>query len=393
MIRPLFQVFRQFAQPWDQPALRFDVLKTHPIHPGRAPVRPATLVSMIQYVLSIHLVELLTPETRNALMRMFEALEGEDFSSRLQRFVRFVTSDDQHDPADRKRNRAGEIVQELAKQAVKSPNILIPELPWLVRDSSSMVWAFGKWLSEAELQYQLFDDIASASRDAGEDLNPAILAGYLFAVANRDIREWEQRINELSSDRIFAGRLVEIVAGSGMSDAAAKRVFELCRTSKIDLAKLSHCCYRTSLQSLSTETFIPFVGLLIQRGSPGDWIIAFELFFGYYHDSDGKPIPDEFTFELLTGQGILGDNFARSAGYNWSGIASKYIDHYPKRSWDLFRKILKLSLKQWHLLDDLDRAPHSILTKIFKSDPKKAWQCVHNILKNEKAIDSHALQH
>jgi hypothetical protein len=170
-----------------------------------------------------------------------------------------------------------------------------------------------------------------------------------------------------------------------MSDAVATKVADFCRTGQLDAKCLERWWFQDRLRQISEPVFLKLVDLQLIKHRPDLWSNAVHMFHTYYLDREAQvKLPEEATFRVLTSASMVGDSAVQWIGsavsYYWSRIAAAFLALYTDRAWEFFRAILLLGMKQWNLLADLDMSQEQVLARLFKSDPKHAWDNIAEVL-------------
>ncbi len=336
----------------------------------------------------------LPDDTKSSLKSICERLDGHDFASTLRRFVKHTTWEDYHDDELIETKLVDRKLDELAESVRKDPDLLVSELPWLVCEDSSPAYCFafriGKddvnrsWLPKIREEYATLKDIAATS----------FLSGYLRAIFDANKEEWESAMFDLADDGATADRFSDFVVSSGMTNSIARRVIDQCRRGLQGKERLKRWWFDRQLQELDEDIVNELISLQLEDGVGSFWSNAVQMCHSYYMEKgDAKPLPEDLVFELLTADSMADGRVVHSASYYWSKLAKGFIQQFPNRQWDLFGKVIRISMRDWSILDDLDTNKEAILTTSLRHDPKAAWECLRDAYREARERGDWLSQH
>jgi hypothetical protein len=188
-------------------------------------------------------------------------------------------------------------------------------------------------------------------------------------------------------------RFSDFVILSGLTDATAQKVIELCKTGELDIDRLERWWFDKRLRGLSDSVFVDLIDLQLSTGRGDHWSSAVQMCDTYFAEQGtSKSIPKTLGFRLLTHKALADGRAAQAASYHWSRLAVEYLARYPDRKWEFFKDVLSTGIASSWSLDDLDTTDMQVLTKIFVSDPTQAWGCVVNVFSQTSAEGRWALE-
>ena len=156
-------------------------------------------------------------ETRHKWERLAEDLSGDDFSSRMERYVALELLVDHFDEDGQQVDKAQPHIEELAVRAIEEPGLLKAELDWLVTKRATAGHRFGYELGKRDSEQPLLPYILDAQATAGDNADLSFLGGYLGALAEHNPSEWESLLDRLAHDTSQAKWVVELTWRSGDS--------------------------------------------------------------------------------------------------------------------------------------------------------------------------------
>jgi transcriptional regulator with XRE-family HTH domain/DNA polymerase III delta prime subunit len=321
-------------------------------------------------------------------------LEGSDFPSKLRRYVKYATTDDSFDKNHNRTNVLEQKLYELAQEGMAARNLLLVELRWLVSESSSAAYCLAYQLGKLDTKQDLLPVVTGIQQGLGEDASPTFFSGYLRSIHDSDPRNWESLMLSLADTPVIQKQLPDLVIGSGMSDIVASKIVELCKCGVTNPNRLGRIRFSQRLQQIGESIFLQLIDVQLAGSEADLWSNAVHMFHAYYLGIGAeRPVPEQETFQLLTWPTWDGESGESSVNYCWSELAASFVKRYPSRTWEFFTAILRLGTKRWNVLIDLDMTQEQVLTRLFRSDPERAWQCVAEVYSVTGKGSSFGIQH
>jgi hypothetical protein len=336
----------------------------------------------------------LTDDVAARLEAIRVKLDGHDFRSKLRRYVKYATTDDSFDDDYQRTNIVDEKLEELARQGFESPELLEGELPWLVCEDSSPAFCLAFRLGNHDQDRGLLPTLLKVQESLGQKAANSFLSGYLASVHGQNPAEWESLILSLAEKPFVQSRFADLAISSGMSDAVASKVVECCHSSLLDASCLARWWFRDRLRQISEPVFLELVNLQLVEHRPDLWSNAVHMFHTYYLDKEAqRKLPGEPAFRVLTSPCMVGEWSGNAVSYYWSRLAVAFVAQCSERAWEFFRAILRLGMKQWNLLANLDMSQEQVLARLFKIDPQRAWDCIAEVVAEGDVERSFGIQH
>jgi hypothetical protein len=321
-------------------------------------------------------------------------LDGHDFRSKLRRYVKYGTTDDAFDDNYQRTNVVDDKLEELAQEGIVSPALLNAELPWLMHEDSSPAFCLAFRLANHDLARGLLPTLLQVQESLREEAATSFLSGYLASIYEQNAGEWESLLLSLADKPFLQSRFADLVIASGMSDAVARKVADCCRSGVLDAKCLERWWFRGRLHHISEPMLLELVDLQLVENRPDLWSNAVHMFHTYYLDKERpRKFPEEPAFRVLTSPSMVGDWVGNSVSYYWSRLAAAFVAQYTQRSWEFFRAILRLGMRQWNLLADLDLSQEQVLARLFRSDPGQAWDCIAEVVAEGEGERAFGIQH
>jgi transcriptional regulator with XRE-family HTH domain len=352
------------------------------------------LIQLIRRQLS-HKESQLPSDIKGRLKSIYERLDGHDFVSKLRRFVKHITWEDYHDDELNDTDLVDRKLDELAAEARENEGLLIPELPWLICEESSPAYYFAFRISKLDTQRSMLSMILEQYETHRKTASTSFLGGYLAAIFDRDVEEWESVMLELARHPSIADRFSDFVITSGMSDRMAMQVMDQCRSGLQSKERLERWWFAGQLQKLSEDVVKELIDFQLEDALGSLWKNAVQMCHAFYVEKGSeKRLPEKLTFRLLTSEAMAAGRATRhSAGYRWSQLAKAFMDQYPRRRWDLFKHVLRVAANDWIVLVDLDTSREQVLTTLLRKVPTTAWKCIAEIYRETSEHRNFALRH
>ena len=240
----------------------------------------------------------LSPETLNKWIELQNDLSGQDFPSRLERYVALDLIEDQYDVEGQRTDQSRTEIQRLAVEAAETPELLRTALSWLVTRRAERGHQFGSELGKYDSEHDALQEIIQSQLGAGNGASLAFLGGYLHALFERAPDEWEEVMNELEQHSISATWIVELTWRSGtITERASHRILALIRRGVAAPESLRIFRYGGTICSLNTRAFDEWIRTLLGSDDDGAVYAALDLLAMYYR---GESLPIEPVLSVLS---------------------------------------------------------------------------------------------
>ncbi len=304
-------------------------------------------------------------------------LDGSDFPTISRRFIRDLTWEDCHDEDGKK--RLDEKLDWLASHAIKHPEALEAELPWLICEISNAAFWLARRVGDNDPDRRMLPMILDAYRKQEHIRSTSLLRGYLSSIYGEKIDEWETIVLGLASERLFAKYLSEIVIHSGMTDAVVLKVIELCESGVLAKESLENWWFTDALKAISEPVFRQLINLHMANATEGLWESSLRMCNQYYVDD--LVLPESLIFQLLAEPEFTKSRINDSAGYYWTELATRLVEAYPERKWDIFKGVLS---QERRMLRCIEHHRNGLMAQWVADDPSRAWACIAEVLDNHE---------
>ena len=341
--------------------------------------------------------EKMPAEIRQRWEQLKDELIGSDFHSMMQRYVQMSLLVDRFGENSDHADRAQPHIEKLAQQAVDTPSLLQPELPWLVTTEAKEGYRFGYELAKRDESFAFLPTLLEAQRNAVDNASEYFLGGYFRAIFEADVAQWESQLDALVEDTVLNVRVPRIMQYSGMTDRAGLRILKLAKRDIIGINHFSIFGSGRVIEHLSDEVFTQWIEFLLKDVDKSTISIVLRLYEHYHVLLKSKPtLPRDLTFRLLTHPSLFQesdtDPFYQVADYDWTEMGKAFLRLYPEKGLELAAPMLANFGKTGTIVQAHFQT-RAVLTEITKQYPAQIWERVSECLeKRDDFLRIHYLQ-
>ena len=320
-------------------------------------------------------------ETRQELERLAEDLSGDDFSSRMERYVALELLVDHFDEDGQRVDKAQPHIEELAVRAIEEPGLLRAELDWLVTKRATAGHRFGYELGKRDSEQPLLPYILGAQATAGDNAELSFLGGYLRALAERDPSEWESLLDRLAHDTSQAEWVVELTWRSGrLSERASRRVLSLVGASVSAPEALRMFTYGAAVQSLTPEDFSEWIDVLLESDNLSGASTALDLLVMYGGYNQSKEPARKIVCHPSWFNSAVGSHHPSHDAFGWAHVAEALCKRHPDVALELATLMLEHAGEEGTIVEWLDNEPGQVLDEAIRQNPWEVWQLASSLL-------------
>ena len=349
------------------------------------------LIKLVEVVLRYD-KERVSGEARQQWEQLRDSLVPDDFPSRMRRWVGMVLDADEFDEQGEPTDRASSAVDALADDVLRDPELLHPELSWLTTSAATNGFVLGHALGANDEERLLLPPLLQAQRDAGAEGSAYFLSGYFRALREHDKGAWEEQLDSAAADPELRAYVPEFTWRSGLTNRAAKRVLSLARQGHMPAAAFEMFSFGGALRDLSPEALEEWIVFLANADSRAASACAVRLCYFYHCRPGPSPLPPDLTFLVLTAPLLFKANdesrSAPSKSYEWTQLASSFVEQHADRAVELARTMLGSFGERGTIVDAFDPAVKGVLEEILRKFPAELWSCIVGYL--GPPIDSRA---
>jgi DNA-binding transcriptional regulator YiaG len=229
----------------------------------------------------------LDPRVAARVQKLITKLSPNDLADRVRFLVTEMPWDypiDEKLPFQERNERQVRAVEELARDVLRQPQVLLQFLPQLSVGEQRMAYAFGRAvarLSRAPLQFE--EPIRSAFAAASPSRrNLALLAGYYAGLSERHPQAVERFKREAIASDVLAPTLPAVCSSVGITEADVRLVCEGLDTERIPPLSVSNWAYGGVLSKLPACVLAPLFDQLLGIDSDA-YSVALDLIGMYVH--------------------------------------------------------------------------------------------------------------
>lgn len=327
-------------------------------------------------------------DTLQGIKKLAEYLEGDDFISRLKRYIAHNSPDDWWgEDEDVKKSEAK--VAKLVQEVVDNP-ALLKENDWLFTDEAQNGYRFGRGIGDVDVTNSFTDELLQLQQVSDKkyvDKSTFVfVAGYLMSLYQRDKSEWQKMLDRIYGNKDLIRWYADACWRSHLDDHNADRILDCMKNGTIDSAQMSMFGYGVVVENLSPAAFHRWVEYLLSIETLESVATAIDLYASYYvHQGKKDLLPADLTQKLITSPALKkkDDNVARRIDYDWSMIAERFIEQNPDRTSELFEFLLSNFDKEKTIFGSYGDYVKGVMNKIVKIDPSKAWGQVAKYLEKD----------
>ncbi len=348
----------------------------------RAAVMPALREQCIETVVTILHYE--GKELADAVVSELHSIRAElteaSFSDKLRRHAGMKLIEDNFDAEGQYSNAAGPALAQLVAEAVAKPELLEPELGWLVTDEAKNGHQFGQLLGQAD-DLKLWSSIVSTWIKAGGQRSDFFIGGYLSAWHFKKLDLWEEIVEQLLANAEIRTSVPGLVWRSGMSDRIARALLVSAKQGDIDPKSFRLFVYGGVVSQLPFDALQSTIDLLIESDDPNAPDAALEIL-----DSRLRGHPNEYRIlsarieQVLSSpvfvEGAASKQSSNMPLYRWNEMANRLLDFNPDAGAELAVRCIANFASVNSITAGFHPEPLDFLSKAAKAKPAVVWPAI-----------------
>lgn len=302
------------------------------------------------------------------------------FSDKLRRHAGMKLIEDNFDAEGQYSDAAGPELVQLAADALADPELLAPELAWLVTDEAKNGFQFGQLLGQAD-NLELWSPMVSAWIKAGAQRSDFFMGGYLSAWHVKKLDLWEEIVERLFADAEIRSAVLGLVWRSGMSDRIARALLVMGKQGDIDPKAFRLFVYGGVVNKLPLDVLKGIVDLLLESDDPSAPDAVIEIL-----DSRLRGLSDEFSILSSRIERVLNSPvFVEGATskqsnnmllYRWNEIAKCLLDFDPNAGAKLAVRCIANFANVNSVTAGFHPEPLIFLSKAAQAKPAVVWPAI-----------------
>lgn len=325
---------------------------------------------------------------RSELQAIRAELTESSFSNKLRRHAGMKLIEDHFDADGRYSDMAGPDLMQLAADVAAAPELLAPELAWLVTDEAKNGFQFGRLLGQVD-DLKLWPSIVSAWIEAGAQRSDFFIGGYLSAWHLKKLDLWEQIVGNLFSNAEIRSSVLGLVWRSGMSDPIARTLLAMGKRGDIDPRDFRLFVYGGVVNQLPLDVLEGIVDLLQEDDDASASDAALELL-----DSRLRGHPEEFSIlsnriERVLSSGVFVEGAASKHSTNmllfhWNELAKRLLDFDPDAGARLAVRCIANFASANSITAGFRPEPLEFLSKAARAKPAVVWPAIARRLEMQR---------
>ena len=319
-------------------------------------------------------------------------ITGSTFKTKLKRYVLLGNWDDFLDKEGELSKDFEQNINNLVADSLTEPQQIFDELPSLIEGDGIALGRFGYELGKKDKDRAFKEKVVKAQISRAGSATTLFLGGYLRAIFEEEIEEWETTVISLLSESVLKNSIVELIWRSGLSNNVFEKLIEASDKDLVDLNQFRMLSHSRELHKIDEKHISLLIERLTRKNESTSICSALEITYSYYIQGDFKyKLPKDVVFDLLV-KGASIDEFIDSMDdYYWSSIAEKYIEKYDEKAYELFEELLKNYNKCWRMFSYRSDKAKDLITKIVNSNPSKCWSILTSLLDNLEDDKAHSI--
>ncbi|MBW5286761.1 hypothetical protein [Burkholderia gladioli] len=315
-------------------------------------------------------------------------LTESSFSTKLRRHAGMKLVEDHFTADGEYRGASKPELHQLAAAAAKDPEILLPELAWLVTDDAKNGYEFGVQLGRMD-ELKLWSAILLAWTEATDKRSDFFIGGYLSAVHGESVSRWEHLVETLLSSDKTRQLAVGVVWRSGMSDRIATLLLNLAKQGQIDPREFRLFVYGGVVNRLQLTVLAGIVDLLLESDAPDAPDAALDLLESRLrgHPDEGVVLSDRIERTLnasafIEGQEYHGYNHMQL--YRWNEVANRLLELNAAAAARLAVRLIDNFASHNSVTAGYRPDPLKFLYKVAQAKPDVLWPAIARYLESPK---------
>jgi hypothetical protein len=328
-------------------------------------------------------------ETVKSELHLIRAeLTESSFSNKLRRHAGMKLIEDNFDAEGQYSDAAGPALIQLAADVVADPELLTPELAWLVTDEAKNGFQFGQLLGQAD-DLKLWRPIVSAWIKAGEQRSDFFIGGYLSAWHVKKLDLWEQIVESLFANAEIRSSVLGLVWRSGMSDRIARSLLVVGNQGDIDPKAFRLFVYGGVVNQLPLDVCEGIVDLLLEGDDPNAPDAAMEIL-----DARLRGHADELSIlspriervlnSAVFVEGATSDHSNSMLLFRWNGLANRLLDFDLDAGAKLAVRCIANFAKVNSITAGFHPEPWQFVSNAAKAKPAIVWPAIARRLEMQR---------
>lgn len=328
------------------------------------------------------------------LKEFYISLEGDDISGNLKRYVGTNVMEDWWGDDGEKEEETQKKLETIAQATLADPSLLTKNT-WLFTIEAKNGYRFGLALASLDNTFRILPKLLEQQKKStGDKSSVFLLSGYMQGIQKRDITMTHDLIDSFKTDEYFLQYLIELIWRTELDEYTGKIILQLLREDKIDYREIAKFKLGAAVKNISDDLFNSWVENLLNRNDITAHTTAVDIFLSHYVFQMKKQLPKDLTKKLLSKK-TLGSQANRQISHDiewdWSQVATRYIEQYPEDVDYLINFLVKYYGKKKSIFESHHEAA-MVLTKLARLKPKMIWDKVATEISKGRYFDTYSLE-
>lgn len=321
-------------------------------------------------------------------------LYGDDFSSRLKRYVGTNIFEEEYARHQIKEGDAYPELQQLSKEALENIDLFENELDWLVTPKAKTGIDFGLRLARTDQSHIFFHKIIKAQKSHAQlelkEQSALLLSGYLRQIHDENIQKWEDFLTEIANDCELVGLFPEILWRSGVSENMMRLFLKLSKENKIPIWTFYQFSYGGYLNDAPQDVFFEWLDYLIDVNSQDSILSALNLVSAFYYKEKAQNLPEKYCRNILLSTVFQQPDFFKKTStmhhFYWAKLAEHSVTNCPALLNDLFLFVFQNSrIKDGFFSNFGHNEIQGFMNFCAKRYPKETWGVLSGFLESAQS--------
>lgn len=348
----------------------------------RAAMTPSLREQCIETIVAtLHYEGKALPETvRSGLHAILAELTESSFSNKLRRHAGMKLLEDHFNAEGEYSDAAGPELMQLATEIVAAPELLTPELAWLVTDEAKNGFQFGQLIGHAD-DLGLWSPIVTAWINAGEQRSDFFIGGYLAAWRVKRVDLWEKIIERVFANAEIRSSALGLVWRSGMSDRIARSLLTMGRQGDLDPKAFRMFAYGGGVNQLPRDVLEGIVDLLLDDDDPNAPDAAMDILYSRLHGQVEEFSTLSTRIERVLNSAVFIEGAASKhpntmLQFRWNELANRLLDFNPDAGATLAVRCIANFANANSITDGFHPDSWKFLSKAVQTKPSIVWPAI-----------------
>lgn len=341
------------------------------------------LVEMIFSTCKYRAVKL-PKEVINELKKIDEQITGSKLTSRLKRFILYSGHYNCFDETGKNKEKLYSIIRKIAKECNVNTKEFLKSISLLVKNSNSAVFNFGYELSKIDKKLRFLPIIIENYKKFFQEATHMLFAGYLKAIFESDIKNWESLIQKLIEDENFLKIIGPIVRDSGFTDFAIELLIVAYDKKAVGIDCMLSFYHSGEIKSIKTDNIIA----IAQRFRDSQKVEnAVDLMNYVFCDKNiEREFPEAFIMQLLK-EYCNSHNFSDISDHCCNELAEALIHNNPEKKAEIFEAFFNRATRREGFMGS-NNPIYKTIESIIISLPSLCWGILSSKLESCDELDA-----